>query len=228
MGSVFCTLCNDTGVFETGNNDLPCSCGMGMVSLFNIAGVKGLVTGEEMELHFLNHSPRPIQTGRHEIDAQTLPGRTFNTIVENARRLASVKRNDDWFGCLETYRSAAPLFYTQETYLEGLAIIDKMTPKLLTGLDTPPGLRFILQGNAIALRAYPLGVCKTLQTFSKLISTLDPESVKTDVYREMMSHLMFGILSDATRTSTSDFHSHVLAKYFADSRVALFSTLRTA
>jgi hypothetical protein len=46
-----CTECNDTGVIETGNNDLPCSCPAGDVAMFNVAGkskpVEGKVVKEE-------------------------------------------------------------------------------------------------------------------------------------------------------------------------------------
>ena len=70
-----CTKCNDTGVFETGNNDLPCDCPAGATALFNLAGVEGPVTGAEIQRHFLNGSPEPIRTGRDPIPASSLPGR---------------------------------------------------------------------------------------------------------------------------------------------------------
>lgn len=70
-----CAKCNDTGVNETGNNDLPCDCPAGATALFNQAGVKGPVTGEEVRRHFLNGSPEFIRTGRHPILASSLPGR---------------------------------------------------------------------------------------------------------------------------------------------------------
>lgn len=66
-----CSMCGDTGVYETGNNDLPCGCPAGAKALFNIAGVVGQVTGEEVRRHFLNGSPDPIAPGR----AEDLPGR---------------------------------------------------------------------------------------------------------------------------------------------------------
>ena len=70
-----CNKCNDTGVDETGNNDLPCDCPAGKTALFNIAGVQGPVTGEEMQKHFLNDSPEPIEIGEEDISASDLPGR---------------------------------------------------------------------------------------------------------------------------------------------------------
>ena len=70
-----CKKCNDTGVIETGNNDLPCDCPKGATALFNQAGVDGLVTGEEIRRHFLNNSPEPIEIGRDNISASSLPGR---------------------------------------------------------------------------------------------------------------------------------------------------------
>jgi len=42
-----CPKCNDTGVIETGNNDLPCDCPVGATALFDIAGVEGPVSGAE-------------------------------------------------------------------------------------------------------------------------------------------------------------------------------------
>jgi hypothetical protein len=70
-----CHKCNDTGVFETGNNDLPCSCPAGGAALFNQAGVKGPVSGAEMRRHFMNNSPEPIEMHGGEIPASSLPGR---------------------------------------------------------------------------------------------------------------------------------------------------------
>lgn len=45
-----CKLCNDTGVYETGNNDLPCSCPRGDTAVFNTAA-HGLVTGAFLKAH---------------------------------------------------------------------------------------------------------------------------------------------------------------------------------
>lgn len=39
-----CDKCSDTGVIETGNNDLPCSCSAGDFAMFNVAG-RGKVQG---------------------------------------------------------------------------------------------------------------------------------------------------------------------------------------
>lgn len=70
-----CSRCKDTGVIETGNNDLPCTCLAGDTALFNQAGVRGQVTGAEIRRHFYNNSPEPIETGREGINATDLPGR---------------------------------------------------------------------------------------------------------------------------------------------------------
>lgn len=70
-----CKECNDIGVINTGNNDLPCNCPAGAIALFNEAGVEGAVTGEEIRRHFLNNSPEPIRPGRNPILASDLPGR---------------------------------------------------------------------------------------------------------------------------------------------------------
>jgi hypothetical protein len=71
-----CKECNDTGVIETGNNDLPCDCPAGANARFNVAGVDGPVTGAEVRRHFLNGSPEPIEPkGREKVPATNLPGR---------------------------------------------------------------------------------------------------------------------------------------------------------
>ena len=70
-----CTRCNNTGVIDTGNNDFPCSCPAGRTAQFNVAGVNGLVTGEEVERHFFNGSPEPIEPTAEGIDAASLPRR---------------------------------------------------------------------------------------------------------------------------------------------------------
>ncbi len=70
-----CTECNDTGVIETGNNDLPCECPAGANAKFNVAGVTGPVTGDEVRRHFLNGLPEPIEPGSEPISADNLPGR---------------------------------------------------------------------------------------------------------------------------------------------------------
>lgn len=54
-----CKKCKDTGSIDTGNNDLPCDCPAGRTALFNVAGVAGPVTGEEVKKHYLNTSPQP-------------------------------------------------------------------------------------------------------------------------------------------------------------------------
>ena len=74
-----CTECYDTGVIETGNNDLPCDyCKLGAIALFNQAGVDGPITGSEVQLHFLNGSPKPISLQKERLDAWILPGRTVD------------------------------------------------------------------------------------------------------------------------------------------------------
>jgi hypothetical protein len=70
-----CPKCNDMGTIETGNNDLPCDCPAGDMALFNQAGVIGQVTGKEIRRHFLNGSPEPIEPGKADILASSLPGR---------------------------------------------------------------------------------------------------------------------------------------------------------
>lgn len=40
-----CARCKDTGVIDTGNNDLPCDCAQGDCAVFNVAGRAGPVSG---------------------------------------------------------------------------------------------------------------------------------------------------------------------------------------
>lgn len=114
-----CKKCNDTGVIETGNNDLPCDCPAGATALFNEAGVDGPVTGDEIRRHFLNNSPEHINPGK-TIPAWSLPGRKlsfFLEITDNAPWLTQeylekcakdieLQRNwepkvDDWYFCID-------------------------------------------------------------------------------------------------------------------------------
>lgn len=55
-----CLRCKDIGVIDTGNNDLPCNCAAGDTAKFNVAGVKGPITGAEVKRHHLNDSPVPL------------------------------------------------------------------------------------------------------------------------------------------------------------------------
>lgn len=68
-----CKKCNDTGVIETGNNDLPCDCFAGEIAQFNHAGVAGPISGKQIKRHFLNDSLEPIKTGSIPIPANSLP-----------------------------------------------------------------------------------------------------------------------------------------------------------
>jgi len=43
-----CSECKNTGVIETGNNDLPCDCPMGDAAIFNVAG-RGQVLGKVLK-----------------------------------------------------------------------------------------------------------------------------------------------------------------------------------
>lgn len=74
-----CPKCGDTGIIETGNNDLPCNCPAGSKALFNTAGIKGPITGAELREHFYNNPPNPIRTGKKPIPASSLPGRQKKT-----------------------------------------------------------------------------------------------------------------------------------------------------
>ncbi len=71
-----CKKCNNTGIIDTGNDDLPCDCDAGTSAQFNIAGVDGSVTGREVRMFFLNSSPFKMSTGKKNILAKSLPTRT--------------------------------------------------------------------------------------------------------------------------------------------------------
>lgn len=47
-GMPVCKECDGTGVIETGNNDLPCSCPAGDKAVFNVAG-RGTVSGKSLK-----------------------------------------------------------------------------------------------------------------------------------------------------------------------------------
>lgn len=49
-GQARCAKCGDTGVIETGNNDLPCNCPAGDMALFNTC--EGVKTGAEVRATF--------------------------------------------------------------------------------------------------------------------------------------------------------------------------------
>lgn len=70
-----CEKCHGTGVDNTGNNLLPCDCPAGDTAKFDIAGVRGMVTGAEMKRHFLNNSSEPIKLPKGGMNAEDLPGR---------------------------------------------------------------------------------------------------------------------------------------------------------
>ena len=56
-----CNRCNDTGVIDTGNNELPCTCTKRDSAMFNVAGVSQPVNGVAVRKHYLNNSPEPLQ-----------------------------------------------------------------------------------------------------------------------------------------------------------------------
>lgn len=56
----FCEKCDDTGVIDTGNNDLPCDCPAAANAVFNVAG-RGKMTGREIKKEYeeLQKAPLP-------------------------------------------------------------------------------------------------------------------------------------------------------------------------
>lgn len=70
-----CKTCNDTGVWETGNNDLACPhCPLGDTALFNCAGIDGPITGAEARLFYDNGAPYPVPYGTKAVDLPTRHG----------------------------------------------------------------------------------------------------------------------------------------------------------
>jgi len=53
-----CSICNDTGVEDTGNNELPCVCPAGDTALFSVAGIKGPVPGGALKREYEMRSQR--------------------------------------------------------------------------------------------------------------------------------------------------------------------------
>ncbi len=55
-----CERCNDTGIYETGNNDEPCTCPAGDTALFSVCvpGIKGAQLMRGAELRRAHASPR--------------------------------------------------------------------------------------------------------------------------------------------------------------------------
>lgn len=91
-----CAQCNDTGVIETGNNDLPCSCPASDKAEFNV-GADGPVTGAEVRRHFLNGSPEPLSTlGLRVAD---LPGRRPAAPPPNRERELTNDERFRWGEC---------------------------------------------------------------------------------------------------------------------------------
>lgn len=60
MTATRCKLCGDTGVDETGNNDLPCDCPAGDTALFRVCG-RGTITGAEVRKTY-NVPPPPNES----------------------------------------------------------------------------------------------------------------------------------------------------------------------
>jgi hypothetical protein len=72
-----CELCRDTGIWDTGNNELPCpNCPeLADRALFYDAHViGGPVTGREVKRHFLNSSPEPLWH-KAPLHVSEIPGR---------------------------------------------------------------------------------------------------------------------------------------------------------
>lgn len=59
-----CNQCNDTGIIETGNNDLPCDCPAGNEVLFNICGFDTLISG--YLLKYYPYEPQESISGYRE------------------------------------------------------------------------------------------------------------------------------------------------------------------
>jgi len=93
-----CSKCGGIGIWETGNNDLPCDCPAGDTALFNEAGVEGVVTGAEIRRHFFNNSPEPISG---PIKAEDLPGRR-QTRKETATESPPPKNHEEFVGRART------------------------------------------------------------------------------------------------------------------------------
>ena len=68
-----CSACRDTGVYETGNNDFPCSCKAGATAKFNVCGESEPQTGAQLRAK----QPQPYTDDLIRAERQ----RASNTIV---------------------------------------------------------------------------------------------------------------------------------------------------
>lgn len=64
---VKCTKCGDSGVIETGNNDLPCDCPAGDNAFFNVTG-EGKVSGKDLKARSKVKKTNPLPSQESEDD----------------------------------------------------------------------------------------------------------------------------------------------------------------
>ena len=53
-----CTMCNDKGYIDTGNNDDPCTCPLGLTAKFNTAWTETPQTGKQVREFIQSYSLR--------------------------------------------------------------------------------------------------------------------------------------------------------------------------
>ena len=65
-----CRRCDNTGVWETGNNDLPCDCVAGATALFSVCTANGveLMTGAESQRHHAESRRRREADTEDDVD----------------------------------------------------------------------------------------------------------------------------------------------------------------
>lgn len=98
-----CPKCNDTGVWETGNNDLPCDCPAGKTALFNVAGFAAPVRGADLDRLDRSHYCKEHQQYSCLICAN---GGIGHPIIEKEALDALQMEMGDW--CDTTFPNSTP------------------------------------------------------------------------------------------------------------------------
>jgi hypothetical protein len=127
-----CRDCNNTGVIETGNNDIPCHCPAGNTAVFNCTG-EGQLTGAEIK--HLNDLPQmPTKFGvrtefGHTFDWYEGPGCWHSTSGQHVVVVPPHAQHQSWLVIVPDIRSVeeitgrsaeARAFIIAETYTRQL------------------------------------------------------------------------------------------------------------
>jgi CheY-like chemotaxis protein len=178
-----CSKCNDTGVIETGNNDLACSCEAGDRALFNEACV-GLVTGAEIKQHYLNGSPEPLDT---------VPNRGYALVVDDdIINLEFVSKALE-FGGYEVTRAADGIegmarYHEREKGYFNIIMSDWSMPRLMGTKMVRSLRRYDKEQKILMMSSDPESVRKELKEFRITdVRVLYKAFTVEDVIREVLN-----------------------------------------